>query len=82
MADERTIERWFERGLDVIIDLSRQVARTAWALECQVLKPGTFAEGACSTCRTQLVPRNAELCPACHAPQKEKTNAGHREPTE
>jgi hypothetical protein len=76
-VDERVIERWFERGLEAIDALTKQVSRVAWALEqVRLQKAGeaTFDDRPCRSCNSQIVPAMADECFACGTSKERKKN--------
>lgn len=73
MSDERVVERYFERAVDLVTELTRQVARLAYAAEQQVIV--TVAHGMdlmapCVTCGCRLMTEHHDECPACRAPAR------------
>jgi hypothetical protein len=69
MTDERVIERYFERAMEGLTDLTNQVRRIANALEVNVRMslPADAAAALkkCTSCGCQLVKSNTQHCPGC-----------------
>jgi len=63
-----------DRLVAAIEDLTNQVARVAWALESTRMTAVYQHENPCSKCGSQLVLANADDCPACLEPKKEKVD--------
>jgi uncharacterized OB-fold protein len=66
-----------DRVVAAVMDLTKQVSRAAWAVEVRVLIDGNekkYEKTPCPCCGSQLVPVQADTCPACLEPKKEKTD--------
>lgn len=69
-----------ERVLLAIKDLTQQVSRLAWAQEVAFISSlpkevlSVLLGGVCHQCGSQLVHRDAEICPACREPIMDKSD--------
>jgi len=73
MPDVRVVERYFERAIDLVTELMREIARLAYAAEQQVIMTTTadtdFVEP-CIACGCRLLMKHHDECPACRAPTR------------
>jgi hypothetical protein len=73
MSDERVVERYFESAADLVVELTRQIARLAYAAEQQVvvmITADTELTEPCVACGCRLMTRQYDECPACRAPTR------------
>lgn len=73
MPEERMVERYFERAADLITELTRQIARLAYAAEQQVIvtvTADTELVEPCVACGCRLMTQQQDECPACRAPTR------------
>ena len=73
MPDERVVERYFERASDLFTEMTRQIARLAYATEQVVisnLTHGTDLMETCVACGCRLLLKHHDECPACRAPTR------------
>lgn len=76
MPEERVIERYVERVLEAIENLTRQVGRAAWALEAGV-RGVTISKNMppCAVCGSQVQVADMTSCPGCLTPYKDGFDA-------
>lgn len=73
MPDERVVERYFERASDLFTEMTRQIARLAYATEQGVisnLTHDTDLAEPCVACGCRLLLKHYDKCPACRAPTR------------
>lgn len=79
MPDERFIERLFERGIDALGGLTRQVSRVAFAVETVIfdeLGQSRAEAVTCPTCSSALQIRSDNNCRACGEPLRKEPHGG------
>ncbi len=76
MPEQRMVERYFERILEAVESLTRQIGRAAWALEAGV-RGVTISKKMppCAVCGSQVQVADTTMCPGCLTHYKDGLDA-------